>query len=107
MPFLLILLIILIVAYLVFIPILIIIGHIKTKNSPQLTVSAKVVDKRAETSHRGIIPITLGYYITFEIDNCEKMEFYVPKEDYILIIKGDMGNLTYQNRTFLKFERNM
>ncbi len=76
--------------------------NMKNSNSPRLTVSAKVLDKRMRV--RGDHSRTT-YYITFEVESGDRLELQVYDKDYGLIIEGDQGNLSFQGTKFLDFKR--
>lgn len=90
----------------------------KNNHSPRLNVSAKVVDKRTEVSHHqyandGDIMGSHGYsstsstsyYVTFEVDSGDRMEFSMSGSDYGMLIEGDVGTLNFQGTRYLGFER--
>ncbi len=76
--------------------------NVKNSNSPRLTVSAKVLDKRMRV--RGDHSRTT-YFITFEVESGDRLELQVYDKDYGLIIEGDQGNLSFQGTKFLDFQR--
>ncbi len=78
--------------------------NVKNSNSPRLTVSAKVLDKRMRV--RGDHSRTT-YFITFEVESGDRLELQVYDKDYGLIIEGDQGNLTFQETKFLDFQREL
>ena len=90
----------------------------KNNNSPRLTVEARVTAKRQNTTHHnepvgGDTSGTHGYhtttstsyYITFEVESGDRMEFSVYGEDYGMLAEGDEGKLTFQGSRYLGFER--
>ena len=91
-----------------------IIGNISTWNknnhSPRLTVPATVVAKRTEVSrHRTDNTMThtfTTYYVTFQVESGDRMEFEVDGSDYGLLMQGDIGKLSFQGTRYLGFERN-
>lgn len=87
----------------------------KNNHSPRLTVRAKVVAKTINVSrhhhHHGSNTMmhtstSSTYYITFEFESGDRMEFVVSRNDYGLLVEGDEGMLTFQGTRFLSFERN-
>lgn len=89
----------------------------KNSRSPHLTVSAKIVSKRTNISlHRhanaGDISGAHGfsatpskrYYVTFQVDNGDKMEFSVTGSEYGMLDEGDTGKLSFQGTRYLSFE---
>lgn len=90
----------------------------KNNHSPQLTVTAKVVSKRTSISHHrhanaGDISGARGfsttrstrYYVTFQVDNGDKMEFSVTGSEYGMLDEGDTGKLSFQGTRYLSFEK--
>lgn len=82
----------------------------KNNNSPRLTVAAKVVSKRTEvTTHRNQTTHThhhsTWYYVTFEVESGDRMEFSVSGSEYGLLVEGDFGHLRFQGTRYLGFER--
>lgn len=85
----------------------------KNTNSPRLTVDAKVVAKRGNTSrhhHRGAGGHTYHtysntYFATFEFESGDRLELQLEGSDFGLIMEGDRGKLTFQGTRFLGFER--
>ncbi|SHJ59292.1 Protein of unknown function [Hathewaya proteolytica DSM 3090] len=86
---------------------------IKNNNSPVLTVNAKVVTKRTnvnsrhsmnENSMNNMLHDT-DYYVTFQVDSGDRMEFHVTGDVYGMMAESDVGNLTFQGTRYLKFER--
>lgn len=99
-----------------------IIGNIRTWNknnhSPRLTVPATVVAKRTDVSHsssanggdmsgaHGYDTSTFtSYYVTFQVESGDRMEFEVDGSDYGLLVQGDIGKLSFQGTRYLGFER--
>ena len=79
---------------------------------PVLTVVARVVTKRANTSrhhhhHDNHVhsSTSTSYYVTFEVESGDRMEFRVPGKEYGLLGRGDLGKLTFQGTRFISFER--
>ena len=86
--------------------------------SPRLTVDARVVSRRTEVNesrhpmggditgaHGYFTTSTTSFYVTFEVESGDRMEFHVPREQYVYIIEGDQGKLSFQGTRFLGFER--
>ncbi|MEC0371420.1 DUF2500 domain-containing protein [Paenibacillus chibensis] len=87
----------------------------RNNKQPVLTVDSRIVSKRTEinqhhhhepndhmTSHTNTT-----YFITFEVDSGDRMEFTVNGQQYGLCAEGDSGRLTFQGTRFKGFERNM
>lgn len=88
------------------------------RSQPVLTVEAKVVSKRADTSyhtHHHGTPGQAGhhtshsssttYYATFEVESGDRLEFHISGEEYGLLAEGDFGRLTFQGTDYKGFER--
>ena len=82
----------------------------KNNKSPQLTVSAIVVGKRDHVSRRRsstshMHHTSTSYYITFEVESGDRMEFHVSGSEFGMLFEGDAGKLTFQGTRYLGFER--
>ena len=86
----------------------------KNNNSPVLTVDAKIVTKRTEISHNGFnsndntihnTSTSTYYYITFQVESGDRIEFHVKASEYGMLVEGDIGKLTFQGTRYKKFER--
>lgn len=85
----------------------------KNNHSPRLTVSATVVSRRTDVSHHRSKGAndhvhhhsSTWYYVTFEVDSGDRMEFSVTGQEYGMLIEGDKGNLSFQGTRYLGFER--
>lgn len=90
----------------------------KNNHSPRLNVSARVVAKRTEVSHHqppnnGDMSGSHGYsttsstsyYVTFEVDSGDRIEFSMSGSEYGMLIEGDAGILNFQGTRYLGFER--
>ena len=90
----------------------------KNNHSPRLTVEAAVVAKRMDVSHHHHANAgdatgahgyhtssSTSYYVTFEVESGDRMEFYVPGTEYGMLIEGDRGELSFQGTRYLGFER--
>jgi hypothetical protein len=82
----------------------------RNNNSPRLTVDATVAAKRQHTSHHHGTDMHMhhsssSYYVTFQVSSGDRMELWVPGNQYGLLIEGDQGKLTFQGTRFLSFER--
>lgn len=81
-------------------------------NQPVLAVQSKVVSKRIKMSesinHNDNMVShshTTSYYITFEVESGDRMEFRVNGNEYGLIAEGDRGKLTFQGTRYKDFLR--
>ena len=79
----------------------------KKNQSPKLTVPATVVAKRSDV-HRGIetMHTFTSYYVTFQVESGDRMEFEVSDMEYGMLAEGDWGMLTFQGTRYLNFQRN-
>lgn len=86
----------------------------KNNQSPRLSVEAKVIGKRIDVSHyhhgnagdAGChTSSSTDYYVTFQVESGDRMEFSVPGKEYGMLIEGDMGKLSFQGTRYLSFER--
>ncbi|MBP3387749.1 MAG: DUF2500 domain-containing protein [Clostridia bacterium] len=82
----------------------------KNRNSPRISVNAKVVAKRmqvhggthtANHHHHGYTK----YFATFEFESGDRLELSVYDTDYGMLVEGDEGSLTFRGTEFLSFER--
>lgn len=76
---------------------------------PRLSVGVNVVAKRTSVhthhNNNGFDTTSNTYYMTFQFDSGDRMEFIVPSDVYGLCAEGDFGNLTFQGTRFISFER--
>lgn len=90
----------------------------KNNNSPRLTVPATVVAKRQNVSHshhanagdvsggHGYHTSThTSYYVTFQVESGDRMEFSVSGSEYGVLVEGDQGQLSFQGTRYLEFHR--
>lgn len=85
----------------------------KNNHSPRLTVPATVAAKRTDVTshhHRGANDhmhhhSSTWYYVTFQVDSGDRMEFSVTGQEYGMLIEGDRGNLSFQGTRYQGFER--
>ena len=89
----------------------------RNNHSPQLSVFASLVSKRIDVSdHRhghagdptgahGHYTSSTTYYVTFQVESGDRMEFCVSGQDYGLLAEGDTGSLTFQGTRFISFKR--
>ena len=91
-------------------------GWNKNNQSPRLTVDAKVLSKRENTTHyqdNANYEVTQAvtmrtnttYYVTFEVESGDRMEMNVRGSEYGMLAEGDVGKLTFQGTRYLNFER--
>lgn len=88
----------------------------KNNQSPRLTVDAKVVSKRKNTTHYQdnanyevthavTMRTNTTYYVTFEVESGDRMEMCVDGQQYGMLAEGDSGKLTFQGTRYLGFDR--
>ena len=90
----------------------------KNNSSSRLTVSARIVAKRQNTTHNnqpnagdisgahGFHTISsTSYYVTFQVDSGDRMELSVSGSEYGVLAEGDKGQLTFQGTRYLTFDR--
>ena len=90
----------------------------KNNASPRLTVEAAVVGKRIDVTHHQHANAgdqtgahgyhttsSTSYYVTFQVESGDRMEFSVSGAEYGMLIEGDRGRLTFQGTRYLGFER--
>ena len=90
----------------------------QNNHSPRLTVDASVATKRTDVTHHshangGDVTGAQGYsttsstwyYVTFEVESGDRMEFSVSGKEYGLLAEGDTGKLTFQGTRYLSFVR--
>ena len=74
----------------------------QNNHSPRLTVGALVVAKRTSVSGRHS---ATSYYVTFQVESGDRMEFSLSGREYGMLAEGDRGYLTFQGTRYLGFER--
>ena len=89
----------------------------KNNHSPRLTVPATIVSKRTNVSrhhhhnHHGTgmhhTSTSTTYYVTFQVESGDRMEFHISGQEYGLLVEGDHGNLSFQGTRYLGFERSI
>ena len=83
----------------------------KNNQSPRLTVPATIIAKRTNVSHHHHAGehhhhhTSTTYYVTFEVESGDRMEFHVAGHEYGLLMEGDQGKLSFQGTRYLGFER--
>ena len=87
----------------------------KNNHSPRLTVPATIIAKRTNVSrhrHGGASShhhyhTSTTYYVTFQVESGDRMEFHISGQEYGVLIEGDHGNLSFQGTRYLGFERSI
>lgn len=82
-------------------------------SQPRLTVNAKVVARRENVSthtqynknNMSSVNSKTSYFLTFEVESGDRIEFKVKSNEYAMIAEQDRGKLTFQGSRYLKFER--
>ncbi len=81
---------------------------------PILNVDAKVVSKRTNVSRHNHnnnghhhTSTSTTYYVTFEVQSGDRMEFKVKGKEYGMLAEGDRGNLIFQGTRYHGFDREM
>ena len=74
-----------------------------------------MVSKRGDVSHHhhsggpnggvGHTTTSTTYYVTFQVESGDRMEFSVSGPEYGMLAEGDRGNLSFQGTRYLGFER--
>lgn len=91
------------------------VGQWNTNNkSPRLSVMATVVTKRINVSHHNHnnnnsnvgmnSTSSTSYYVTFQVESGDRMEFHISGSEYGMLVEGDTGRLTFQGTRYLGFE---
>lgn len=87
----------------------------KNNDSPVLSVAAAVVTKRTNVEHfhsdggqGGVSSSSASttYYVTFEVESGDRLEFRVKSKEYGLLAENDTGILTFQGTRYHGFVRN-
>ncbi|GGH22139.1 DUF2500 domain-containing protein [Paenibacillus segetis] len=84
--------------------------YMSNNRQPELVVHSIIVGKRTEVSHRYNVETSVNrsdskYFLTFEVDSGDRMEFSVSGEEFGQSAEGDDGQLTFQGSRYLGFER--
>lgn len=45
-----------------------------------------------------------SYYVTFQVESGDRIEFCVKGSEYGMLVEGDRGRLTFQGTRYLGFE---
>lgn len=82
----------------------------KNNKSPKLTVPATLIAKRTNISRHhhcdvGTRHTSTSYYVTFQVESGDRIEFHITGPEYGLLIEGDSGELTFQGTRYLGFAR--
>lgn len=90
----------------------------KNNHAPCLSVLAEIVSKRTEITHHShanagdaagahgfSTSSATWYYVTFQVESGDRMEFSVTGSEYGMLAEGDTGKLSFQGTRYLSFER--
>lgn len=87
----------------------------KNNMSPVLSVDAKVIAKRTDVSYHhhtntdnnfsDYSTSSTTYYVTFQVESNDRMEFHVTGNEFGVLAEGDSGKLKFQGTRFLEFTR--
>ena len=103
----------LITCYIFLESLIILMQWLKNRRSPLIMTQAKVLDKhvqiqnirRKRSSGPGYVKHKMYiYYVLFEIEGGDTLEFQVKKGEYMKIKKGQFGELTFQGKRYIKFD---
>ena len=94
----------------VFIIIYIVKQKSKDDAAPRVTVEARVFDKRT-VSHRHRHTDHMSHrhyyhYVTFELQDGQRTELRVARNEFDSLCSADVGRLTLQGTRFISFEKN-
>jgi hypothetical protein len=78
----------------------------KNNNTPKLNVKAKAITKRTAVHGGREHSSYSNYFVTFEVESGDRLEFQVKDTEYGMIVEGDLGELTFQGTRFQGFIRN-
>lgn len=83
--------------------------------APRLDVNAVVVTKRTHVSTHysggdgtgagGVHSSSTTYYVTFQVESGDRMEFTVSGKEYGMLSEQDTGKLSFQGTRYLGFAR--
>lgn len=84
----------------------------RNNHSPVLSVKAQVTSKRISVSHHhnsavepDMFSNSTTYYVTFQVESGDRMEFVVSGSEYGMLAEQDFGTLTFQGTRFQNFVR--
>ena len=86
----------------------------RNNDSPTLTVNAKIVTKRMSvdshlhhnsTTNAHHTSSSSAYFVTFEVESGDRMEFRISAQEYGMLVENDVGSLTFQGTRHLDFVR--
>ena len=80
----------------------------KNNQSPRLSVEATVTGKRTSVQHhhhQNHTSHSTSYYVSFQVESGDRMEFHVTGQEYGMVMEGDTGRLHFQGTRYLGFGR--
>ena len=82
----------------------------RNNHSPKLTVPATLIARRTNVSssrHSGTNHhhTSTTYYVTFQVESGDRIEFRISGQEYGLLLEGDHGKLHFQGTRYLGFDR--
>ncbi|MBW5446584.1 DUF2500 family protein [Cohnella sp. CFH 77786] len=86
----------------------------RNNGQPLLSVEARLVSKRTHVSHHHhddgdsnhtSFHSSTSYYVTFEVESGDRMEFRVDGREFGMLAEGDMGKLSFQGTRYHGFSR--
>ena len=72
---------------------------------PILTKESEVVAKRTHVQGSQNTGSRTCYYVTFEVEEGERLEFEIPAKEYGMLREEDRGTLTFQGTRYHEFAR--
>ncbi|WP_434750890.1 DUF2500 domain-containing protein [Paenibacillus amylolyticus] len=77
---------------------------------PLLTVHSRITSRRVKMSQPpsdsgSTTPVRTLYYVTFEVESGDRLEFKVNGEEYSMCAEGDEGRLSFKGTRYIGFER--
>lgn len=84
----------------------------RNNRQPLLTVDSRIVSKRSEVTQSHHTEDNMSsrtrtsYYLTFEVESGDRMEFLVSGDEFGICAEGDEGRLSFQGTRYFRFERN-
>lgn len=88
----------------------------RNNHSPRLSVNATVVSKKVDSvqntipnagdasgAHGFYTTTTMQYYVCFQVESGDRMEFPVSGKQYDMLAEGDLGTLQFQGTRYLNF----
>jgi hypothetical protein len=77
----------------------------KNNHQPRINTKAKVVTKRTGTRGGRETNSYSQYFVTFEFESGDRVEFQVTGEEYGQLVEGDNGELQFQGTRYLGYTR--